>query len=144
MSKSETTLSRAQVLARRPQAASVKTRKDGSTYNLGASYGAAPKASPAPKTRPAPAKTAPSKAAPSKAPAKTASTIKATGKADSGVGVGTAVKRTVNTDAGPITSGSGKVTAKRPTFAVPKPRPNTFKKQVKELADFTDKVTKKK
>jgi len=139
MSKSETTLSRAQVLARRPQAASVKRRKDGSTYNVGVSYGAAPKASPAPKTRPAFVKTAPPKTL-----AKAASTIKATGKADSGVGVGTAVKRTVNTDAGPITSGSGKVTAKRPTFAVPKPRPNTFKKQVKELADFTDKVTKKK
>lgn len=143
MSKSETTLSRAQVLARRPQAASVKTRKDGSTYNVGASYGAAPKASPTPKTRPAPVKA--SAKAPVKAPvAKTASTVKATGKAEGAVGTGSAVKRTVNTDTGPITSGSGKVTAKRPTFAVPKPRPNTFKKQVKELADFTDKVTKKK
>lgn len=65
MAKKEETLTAAQIAARRPQAAEIKKRKDGSTYKVGAVYGrAAPTESPKPKAKPAPAK------AKTKAPAK--------------------------------------------------------------------------
>lgn len=63
MAKKEKTLTAAQIAARRPQAAEIKKRKDGSTYKVGAVYGrAAPTESPKPKAKPTPAK--------AKAPAK--------------------------------------------------------------------------
>jgi hypothetical protein len=86
MAQKEKQLTAAEIAARRPQAAKVMKRKDGSTYNLGASFGGAPKTSPAPKTRPAPTKTAPTKAAPAKTTTSTKSavTAKATASSSSG------------------------------------------------------------
>lgn len=114
MAKKEQELTAAQIAARRPQAAEVKKRKDGSTYKVGVVYGrAAPTESPKPKTKPE-AKVKPAKKTPKEKPVtkdamkgyRRGDVIGVGVKASGNAGTGTGVKRSVTGEDGKtITTG---------------------------------------